>query len=397
MTTVRHGVLLLFWGFAAGAVAPAPAQERSTVELGPPLAAHPEPFALVSTVRELSDGHVMVADPLGQVLVRLSPDLASATVLGREGEGPAEYRQPDAVWPLPGDSTLLVDLGNARLTVLGPDGSFGRTRPMMLAPFEPGRGALSMLMPRGVDDRGRLYFEGARQGPGGVLLDSVSVLRLDPATDRVDTVARVRAPAMSTESSGGADNQQVRVTPVPLSAADGWGVNRRGDVATVRAGEYRVDWHGGQGVRRGEPLDVPPVPIGRAEREEWADDQQRNAGIGVAVSVENGEVSVSMARRSGRQPDNLAALPWPDAKPPFVPSSVRVDGAGRVWVERSQPAGRAALYDVFGAEGRHLAAVRFPPGRRLVGFGERALYAVSVGDFDLLTLERYAIPDVGGP
>ncbi len=397
MQARRWGAMLaLAWGFAGGAAPGALAQERTPAELGPPIASHAETFAFVSTVRELEDGSVLVADPLGQTLVRLSPDLRSASVLGREGEGPAEYRQPDAVWPLPGDSTLLVDLGNARLTVLGPDGSFGRTRPLMLSPFEPGRGTLSMLVPRGIDAQGRIYFEGARQGPGGVLLDSIPVLRLDPATERIDTLARVRAPAMSTASSGTADNQQVRITPVPLAAADGWAVADDGAVAVVRSGDYRVDWYRGGSLTRGRSLDVPRVPIGRAEREEWAAEQQRNGGLGVAVSVENGQVSVSMARRSGQQPGDLSALPWPEAKPPFVAGSARVDGLGRVWVQRSQPAGTRALYDVFDSQGGHLAAVRFPGGRRLVGFGALGLYAVEVGAFDLLTLERYALPALPG-
>ena len=48
-------------------------------------------------------------------------DAGTRAQVGAEGQGPEEYRQPDAVWPLPGDSTLLVDLGNGRLVVLGPD------------------------------------------------------------------------------------------------------------------------------------------------------------------------------------------------------------------------------------------------------------------------------------
>lgn len=385
------------WGFPAGGPVGLAAQERAEVRLGAPIAVHPDDFGLVGSVRELSDGRVLVADPLGRILVSIAPDLGEATPLGREGEGPAEYRQPDAVWPLPGDSTLLVDLGNARITVLGPDGHFGRTRPLMLSPFEPGRGTLSMMLPRGVDAVGRVYFDGARQGPGGALLDSVPVLRFDPATERVDTLARVRAPEMSTASSGSSDNQQVRITPVPLSAADAWAVAPDGSVAVVRASDYRVEW-----VRDGQVTSVGPSPtperiaIGRAEREEWADEQQRNAGIGVGVTVENGEVSVVTSRRSGQRPADLAALPWPDAKPLFDPASARVDETGRVWVRRSQPADVAPLYDVFDRNGSHLSAVRFPERRRLVGFGEGVLYAVAVGDFDLLTLERYALPELGG-
>ena len=87
----------------------------------------PEGFGLLSNVRELPDGKVLVADPLGQILAALDMDAGTMDMWGREGGGPREYRQPDAVHALPGDSTLLVDLGNGRLTVIAPDGRTARS------------------------------------------------------------------------------------------------------------------------------------------------------------------------------------------------------------------------------------------------------------------------------
>ncbi len=95
------------------------------VAQGPTLtkdAEFPEGFGLLSTVRELPDGRVMVADPLGLILAILDMDSGDMELLGREGPGPDEYRQPDAVHALPGGATLLVDLGNARLTVIDSQG-----------------------------------------------------------------------------------------------------------------------------------------------------------------------------------------------------------------------------------------------------------------------------------
>lgn len=86
------------------------------VPLGNAEAAYAESFAALQTVRELEDGRVLVADPLGQVVVRVDLDAGTADTIGSVGEGPEEYIQPDAVWPLPGGRTLLVDLGNGRLT-----------------------------------------------------------------------------------------------------------------------------------------------------------------------------------------------------------------------------------------------------------------------------------------
>ena len=112
--------------------------------LGTPTAVFPEDFGTIQTIRELADGRVLVADPLGGALFVVDMDAGTRTVIGTEGQGPGEYRQPDAVWPLPGDSTLLVDLGNGRLIALGPDLSFGETSPLS---------AESTFARRAVDDK----------------------------------------------------------------------------------------------------------------------------------------------------------------------------------------------------------------------------------------------------
>ena len=96
-----------------------------------------EGFGMVSGLHELSDGRLMITDGLGQMLLWVEMDGGRMEQIGREGRGPEEYRTPDALYALAGDSTLMVDLGNGRLTVLGPDGEFIRTMPMVISgPFQ---------------------------------------------------------------------------------------------------------------------------------------------------------------------------------------------------------------------------------------------------------------------
>ena len=88
-------------------------------------------------------------------------------MVGSRGEGPEEYQTPGGLWPLPGDSALLMDNGNNRLVILRPDLSFGPTRPMM--EMDPD-GGITFLNPRAVDGTGRIYTTGAVSmeiGPGG--------------------------------------------------------------------------------------------------------------------------------------------------------------------------------------------------------------------------------------
>jgi hypothetical protein len=73
------------------------AQGVRETPLGRPTATYSGEFSLLRSIRELSDGSVIVADPIEGTLQRIDHGLARATPLGRTGAGPGEYRQPDAV------------------------------------------------------------------------------------------------------------------------------------------------------------------------------------------------------------------------------------------------------------------------------------------------------------
>ena len=362
----------------------------SVVRLGEPEAVHPEPFAVVSTVREFEDGRVLVADPLGQVVMRLDLDAGTADTIGAVGEGPDEYRQPDAVWPLPGGRTLLVDLGNGRLTELTPELDFGETRPYAMG--NPGLGSLVLALPQGVDDRGRLYFPDMGAMGGGA--DSILVLRMDLETEGVDSLAMVKLPGTTRRETGGTNNQSVEVSAIPLSPADAWGVSRDGRVAIARSGDYHLDWIEEDGsVTSGPPVPYDPVSIGRAEKEEWREARSEvGGGFGIEATNNNGVISIRASRGGGSGDDDLDRYAWPDAMPAFYGRPVPVDGRGRAWVRRHREAGEPTVYDVFDGSGALAMTVEAGVGRRVVSFGEGRLYAVRMDEYGLQVLERYALP-----
>ena len=374
-----------------GAASPAQTQESPpVVRLGEPEAVHPEPFAVVSAVREFADGRVLVADPLGQIVVRLDLDAGTVDTIGAVGEGPDEYRQPDAVWPLPGDMTLLVDLGNGRLTELGPDLDFGETRPFAMG--NPGLGSMLLALPQGVDDRGRLYFPDMGAMGGGA--DSILVLRMDLETESVDSLAMVKVPGTTRRETGGTNNQSVEVSAIPLSAADAWGVSRDGRVVIARSGDYHLDWIEEDGsVTSGPPVPYEPVSIGQAEKEEWRDARSEvGGGFGIEASNNNGVISIRASRGGGSGDDDLDRYAWPDAMPAFYGRPVPVDGRGRAWIRRHREAGEATVYDVFDGAGALAMTVEAGVARRVVSFGEGKLYAVRMDEYGLQVLERYALP-----
>lgn len=352
----------------------------------------PEPFGYVSNVREISNGDVIVADPLGVLFARLDLGAGTMRQLGREGAGPAEWRQPDAVFALPGDTSLLVDLGNSRLTVVGPDGGFGATQPLTLG--EPGPNGFDVLIPRSVDARGRVYIESRPAPRPGVApgTDSLIVKRWSRGDAAATPLARLAPPAVSTSTSGGANDTRVRMMPVPYSPRDDWSAAPDGRLAIVRAAPYHVEWVAPDGrVTRGPDVAWRPVRIGGDEKRRWLDDLT-GTGLTMSVTSENGAVSMQMSRggRGGRAAGpTVDAFEWPDAMPAFRAGGTRVAPDGRVWVERWVGVGAPTLYDLFDASGRRVDTVRLQPNTRVVGFGRGgAVYTVRVDEDGLNWLER---------
>lgn len=354
-------------------------------------AALTESFSSIQGLRELSDGRLLVADPLGQALVVVDLSSGRADTIGRVGPGPEEYRQPDGLFPLPGDSTLMVDLGNARLTVLGPDGSFGETAP--LARGEPGSGSMLIILPRAVDSRGRVYFQSLGGRMGATLPDSAPVLRWDRQSGAIDTVAMVKLQTLKRSTSGGPGNQNVQIRPMPLSPQDTWAVAPDGRVAAVRASDYHIDWIKPNGqVVRGEPVPYRPVRVRGEDKEQWV--TGLGNGVQVMMSIDNGQRQMSMRRGGslGAQAPGVDDFEWPDVKPAFVASSAWVTPEGLLWVERHVQAGAPRTYDVFGERGQLRARVTLPQGRRVVGFGRGVVYLAWNDEFDLQYLERFRRP-----
>jgi len=365
--------------------------------LGKPLARLSDDFGSIQTVRELPDGRVLVADPLGKALYLVDMAAGTRTVVGSEGQGPQEYRQPDAVWPLPADSTLLVDLGNARLVALGPDLNFGPTRPIAQGDFQPGQ-PLVLAIPQGVDGSGAVYFRSMGGGlGGGDLPDSADIVRLPRNGGAAVTVARFKVQDRKVTRSGGAGNQNVSIDQIPLSPEDAWGVAPDGSIALARAGDYHAEWVAPDGaVIRGPTIPFQSLGIGTAEKEEYLADQARSGGgIGVQVMIQDGRPSMSFQRGGGgSQGREIDRYTWPERMPPVYGGRIPIDPQGRAWVRRHVKAGAESTYDVFDRRGQRVGTVTLDPGKRVIGFGKGVVYVVAYDEFDLNYLERYAIPSL---
>lgn len=372
---------------AAAVPAQAAARQVPEVSLARPEVRVEEPFSFIGGIVPLADGKVLITDYIDETFQRLDPRTGRAEVFGRKGAGPGEYKGPDALFPLGDGRVLLTDLGNGRLSIFEANGTYLRSMP--IAQGSPAEG-LTMVMPRGADARGRLYFQGNPRPGGGT--DSAAVVRYDPATSRSDTLGRIKPPDLRVTSSGGPNNRSMSATPVPLSPEDVWAAAPDGRIVLVRSSDYRVEWLGADGrVVRGPANSWRPVPVREADKKEWLD-LMATSGISMAVTNENGRINMQFGRgmRGGREPDP-SQYEWPQAKPAF--RSVIVAANGDAWVERHVPAGQPVAYDVFGADGRLKQRVTLPSQRRVIGFAPGFAYVRHTVPADgLQYLEVYRIP-----
>ena len=387
MYSRRVFALLMVTGVAFTVGSPAAAQTVTVLTTAD--ASFPESFSTVRGLRELPDGRILIADGLGQVLVIVDLDARTVDTVGRVGGGPSEYRMPDRLFALPGDSILLVDLGNGRLTVLDPDLEFGRTYPIMAGSGE-GYGSTTLRLPRGVDGQGRIYYrQSAGIRPGSAVPDSAAVVRWDPVSDTIDTVAVVKVEERKLERVG----DGMRLAPTPMSPQDGWAIGQDGSIALVRSSEYRIEWIGPDGnVVRGPANPFEPVRIGKAEKEAWVDTRSRD-GLSVAIDIGGGgarQASFSRGGASGPQ-FGVDDYTWPEYMQAFDAGGVYITPSGMLWVERAAKTGADAIFDVFDTDGRLTRRVTLPAGREIVGFGAGVLYTVTADEFDLMWLERFRI------
>ncbi len=380
---MRAGSFLLFACICAVPYSTGQAQQRAGgPSLGRPTAQSADGFTNVGSIRELSNGRVLVADPGEKTVQLLDLTAGTAVRVGREGQGPGEYSFPGALLPLAGDSTLLVDPSNRRFLIILPNGKAGGHIPF---PENLGIGA----DPQYSDLAGRIYFRGSLIPPGGPGSmasppDSVPVLRWDRRRATVDTVTFLKITAMTMRTSSSGQGRMMMMRPEPFSPEDTWAVGADGRMAVARVTDFHVDWYSPAKQRTSGPVNRhQPVRVNDADRES----QQRAQG---APRVTFG----SGPGASGPPPTvNMPAPQYPGFKPPFPGrNSAWVAPNGQLWLLRSRRGGDPVpTVDVFDQQGTFVRTVTLPRDRRIAGFGKNSVYLVRTDGDDIQWLESYTI------
>jgi hypothetical protein len=344
-------------------------------------------FIQIRGLVELKDGRVLVTDRLDELVAVADFASGSFTPIGRVGGGPEEYRLPASLIPVPGDSVLLIDEGNNRLVLIGPDLRIKRTMARQ-TPELP-----DALWPRGVDPSGRHYalVPGWIMFARGMASDSLPIVRFQPTGTKLETLAWLHP---SPDPPPPPRRDRPRIPMVVFAAGDAWAPGPNGRIAIVRAKDYRVEWIDSAGRRTvGPPVRWSPVPVTTRDRTEYTRRFLATSGIGgkgggdrppgglVATPAE-----LMTDAKVAELADNTA---FAKVKAPFTDVTPKVGPDGTLWVERSMPAGSPARWDVFDQGGAWTGQVELPAGRRLVALGAGTVYLAAVNEDGVERLERY--------
>jgi hypothetical protein len=363
----------------------------------------------VRSVHELGDGRVLVLDGLAQKLV--VADLTKGTVETRMTQGPDDdnFRALGALWRWPGDSVAALDVGKARLTILGPDGAYARAIPVGeplrqgTAPGAAGGSATGGVAaaPRGPRFPQLRYLVDPTTAIGTGFPPRVQtsataapprvaypVVRFSLQTLTYDTIVQLmpaQAPKAPVPGSG-MSTLTVHVGTTPLQAVDAWTVLRDGTVAVVRASPYRVERIGPDGTRvRSEPIPFASVAVSGNDRKRIVEDYKKG--------------TQTMLQNMPRRPSDQIVLyeepsSWPTTHPPFRSDiTPLVDPNDRIWVAtRCARDEQALCYDVLTRDGVRADRFRLPPRTRVVGFGAEAVYTANDAKDDRHVLQRHPMP-----
>jgi hypothetical protein len=370
--------------------------QRAVMITGKPQASLKEPFSRVGGVRELPGNKAIILDVQEDRLVFADFAAGSVKDIGRKGGGPGEFQRPQILLAAPGTATWVPDAMLDKVHVISPDGKISPTG--LVAP--QANGAPIRMQPRGIDRTGRLYIQSMPTlGTGGLISDSLWVLRWTPSTNRIDTLAKVPSGMKITASSSGR-GQTMRIGSKPFASDDIWAVLPDGQLAMVRAVPYRVDIIDGKQVHAGTAVSYSPIKVTSEDRDAFR--KAMSSGRPITRTFTSGGGGGGGSAPTPSVNTNMPGVPdedFPATKPPFVGSgSVKVSPEGEIWVLRSRAASdQVPTYDIFDSAGRLTGKATLNPNSIVVGFGEGTVYVARTDpDDDLVYVERYARPAAPG-
>ncbi|MEP6834263.1 MAG: hypothetical protein ABJB74_12765 [Gemmatimonas sp.] len=326
-----------------------------------------EEFSDITSLREIKGGRLLITDRKDSRIIALNTATGVVTVVGRQGQGPNEYPTIMPVWPIGGDSSVMIFIGGSRWLMLD-----GANIVSTLSSKTPAVAAAKSIV-RGTNDIGDVFASSAI-GIGGSYGDSTPLLRINRATGKIDTVTKLKGVAVKRSTEPGNPEGSgyfqtsvpaLQVTEQSIPFPDGW-------IAITRLDPYRVDWRSPTGVwTRGAPMPFTNIPMTDAEKQ---------------------TVMERSARKAGKAAEPFSSLRgWPEIVPPYaVPVTLFAAPDGRAIIGRlpsiEYPKTR---YDIVSRSGKLEAQLELSANEKLAGFGAgKTVYVVTTDDNGIQRLSK---------
>lgn len=243
-------------------------------------------FTHLVSAREIGGGRVLVLDAPGRQIWSVEFRSGTARRVGRTGRGPREYESPFGLLAIGNDSTLLIDPGSRRWSVLRGDSivsllALDHPAIQSTAGYITSADTLGRVLGRREDPPrvGRVTY--GRGDSSTVILGSihggsmhpVATVRRRPMTVEIRAIdARGRVTEASTSVGG------------PLAAEEGGVLLADGTLALARLEPFRIDWRSAGGMwERGAPLPVPIIALDVRERRAYVARNRDAASIPAAA------------------------------------------------------------------------------------------------------------------
>lgn len=292
----------------------------------------------------LGDGTIAVLDGGTRELRLYDAQGVHQLSVGREGDGPGEFRTPVRLFRIVGDTLLVWDSGLARLTIFDRHGAFVRS--LSLAVGEATPTVLGVFSDRTVlVSMGAVFTPASEPGPRR---DSLRYTRFDLTGHRVAEVGSFPDMERFVRNDGGRMTMAPlvlgRTTTVTVSHTHLYvGTNDRFSVD-----EYDLTGRHLRSLRRGLEPSPTTEQVFRAERER--------------------RLSRIPEQLRGGMNDLYETMPRPESLPYY--SALVADGEGHVWVRHfSVESAQNGMWTVFEPSGRARGPVETPVGLEIYEIG----------------------------
>jgi hypothetical protein len=349
-------------GEAAWAVANAPSVLIGSTET--------EDIVRARDAVRLHDGRIVVSDEGAHQVKVFSPTGELIRAVGRDGRGPGEFGHIWSVHPFRGDSLMVYDYSQERVSILDTDGGFGRS---FVVTFGPNYWAQGVLMDSMVflasPGEGRRHAD-----VPGIRWDSTWFVLYRGPDLPVDTIGRY---ALSEQRGTGAGRPRAYHFGHRTQFALAGDRLYMGSSVSWEIGEYTLRGEVVRSIRRPyEPKPVTPELKARFRQ-----------GYIAIIEAEEGNVPPDQLDRYMAFVDEAD---YPEQLPAY--SAMLVDDRGNLWVEDYRIYTDAeSTWSVFDREGQWLTTVDMPHGLQVLAIGDAYVLGFIRDDMGLDRVVLFAL------